>query len=150
MRQRLIFRYRTTIFDHQSLITHRHEFRQTFSKVKKGVKVRFKGRRHNRDKRGPGTSGEATDLEESRSRSESPFVLGGGDRDLEESSGSNPTGEPIGSTDRPAQLDESNLMSLSLGERKPDAADGREMSRTLINAKAASPNLCVYPQTPKH
>ena len=96
-------------------------FRQTFSKVKKDIKDRFKGLRRNRDKRGPGTSGEGTDLEESRSRSESPFV-GGGDHDLE-GSGSNPAGEPIVSTDRPAQQDESDPMSL--GENKPDAAKGR-------------------------
>jgi hypothetical protein len=96
-------------------------FRQTFSKVKKDIKGRFKGLRRNRDKRGPGTSGEGTDLEESRSRSESPFV-GGGDRDLE-GSGSNPAGEPIVSTDRPAQQDESD--PVSLGEITLDAAEGR-------------------------
>ena len=97
-------------------------FRQTFSKVKKDIKGRFKGLRRKRDKRGPGTSGEGTDLEESRSRSESPFA-GGGDRHLE-GSGSNLAGEPIGSTDRPAQRAESDLVSL--GKSKPDAAEGRE------------------------
>ena len=96
-------------------------FRQTFSKVKKYIKGRFKGLRRNRDKRGPGTSGEGTGLEESHSRSESPFV-GGGDHDLE-GSGSNSAREPIGLTDRPAERDESD--PVSLGESKPDAAEGR-------------------------
>ena len=80
-------------------------FRQKISTFKKDIKDRFKGSKRNRDKKGPGTSGESAGLEESLSRSESPFV-GGGDRDLE-GSGSNPVGGHIGSTDRPAQRDES-------------------------------------------
>ena len=96
-------------------------FRQSFSTFKKDIKDRLKGSKRNRDKKGSGTSGERADTEESRSRSESPFV-GGGDRDPE-GSGSNPAGELIGLTDRPAQQDESD--PVSLGEIKLDAAEGR-------------------------
>ena len=96
-------------------------FRQTFSKVKKNVKGRFKGSKRNQDKTGPGTSDQSAGLEESLSRSESPFV-GGGNRDLE-GSGSNLVGGHIGSTDRPAQQDE--LDPVSLGESRPDAAEGK-------------------------
>ena len=96
-------------------------FRQTFSKVKKNFKGSFKGSKRNRDKTGPGTGGESVGLEESLSRSESPFV-GGGHRDLE-GSGSNLVGGHIGSTDRPAQQDESD--PVSVGESKPDATEGK-------------------------
>ena len=96
-------------------------FRQSFSTFKKDIKDRFKGTKRNRGKKGPSTGGESADLDESRSRSESPFVEGGG-RALEEG-GSNLAGEPMVSTDRPAQRDESD--PVSLGESKPDAAEGR-------------------------
>ena len=96
-------------------------FRQSFSTFKKDIKDRLKGSKRNRDKKGPRTSGGSADLDESRSRSESPFVEGGG-RDLEEG-GSNLAGEPIVLTDRPAQRDEPD--PVSLGESKPDAAEGR-------------------------
>ena len=104
-------------------------FRQSFSTFKKDIKDRLKGSKRNRDKKGPGTSGERAETEESRSRSESPFV-GGGDRNFE-GSGSNLAGELIGSTYRPAQRDESD--PVSLGERKPDAVEGRGDVDTGLN-----------------
>ena len=75
--------------------------RETFSKVKKDVKDRFKGSKRKKDRKRPGASGGRAEMEESLSRSESPFVEGG-DRDPE-GSGAGTVGGPISSTDRPAQ-----------------------------------------------
>ena len=81
-------------------------FRKTVSGVKKDIKGFFRGSKRNKDKKGPGTSGEAADVGESLSRSESPFA-GSGDHSLG-GSGSNPVGGHIGSVDRPAQRDGSH------------------------------------------
>ena len=69
-------------------------FQQSFSKVIKGsIKNLFKGSQRGRDDKGSATSGERVESEESRLRSESPFV-GGGNRDPD-GSGSNPVGGRI-------------------------------------------------------
>ena len=113
-------------------------FRQSFSTFKKNIKDRLKGSKRNRDKKGPGTSGERAEMEESRSRSESPFV-GDGDWDLE-GSRSNPAREPIGLTDCPAERDESD--PVSLGESAPDAAKGTGDEDTGQNEGQP---LCPHP-----
>ena len=86
-------------------------FRKIVSGVKKDIKGLFRGSKRNKDKKGPGTSGEGADLEESLSRSESPFVKGG-DNGIG-GSGSNPVGGHIGSVDRPAQRDGSDPVFTS-------------------------------------
>ena len=86
-------------------------FRETFSRVKKDVKDRFKGSKRKKDRKGPGASGGRAEMEESLSRSESPFVEGG-DRDPE-GSGAGTVGGPISSTDRPAQQGRSEPASTS-------------------------------------
>ena len=89
---------------------------ETFSRLKKGLKRRIKGGKHNQDGESAGTGGGRTDLGESPSRPESPFA-GSGNRNLC-GSGSNPVGGYIGSTDRPAQRDGSDPMLT--GESKPN------------------------------
>lgn len=67
---------------------------EVFSRLK-GLKHRFKGRKRNQDRESVGTSGGRTDVEESLSRSESPFV-GDGDRDREGSGASTVGGNVLG------------------------------------------------------
>ena len=118
-------------------------FRQKISTFKKDIKDRFKGSKRNRDKKGPGTSGESAGLEESRSRSESPFV-GGGGRDLE-GSGSNPVGGHIGSTDRPAEREESEPVPAVETKTGPE---GKERG-TLMKTKPARLSLRIHSQMSK-
>ena len=94
--------------------------RETFSRLKKGVKRRFKGRKHNQDGESVGSSGARTDLEESLSRSGSPFA-GVSDRNPE-GSGFNPVEGHISSADRPAQRDKSE--PVPAGGGKTNQGDG--------------------------
>ena len=89
-------------------------FRNTFSGVKKDIKGLFRGKKRNKDK-GPG-------LEESLSRSESPF-LGGSDRDLG-GSGSNPVGGHISLAECPAQQDKSEPVPAGGGKTSQGEGEG--------------------------
>ena len=102
--------------------------RETFSKVKKDVKDRFKGSKRKKDRKGPGASGGRAELEEPLSRSESPFV-GGGDHDPE-GSGAGTVGGPISSADRPVQQDRSEPASTSerkIGQEARGEGDGDQI-----------------------
>ena len=103
-------------------------FRNTFSGVKKDIKGLFRGKKRNKDK-GPG-------LEESLSRSESPFV-GGGGCDLE-GSGSNPVGGHISSADRPEQRDKSDAVPADEG--KTDQGEGTGDVDQIEPSQAQSPH----------
>ena len=133
----LIFRYRTTIVVFnllQSLITRRYELSKHFFGRKKDIKGLFRGKKRNKDKEGPGTIAEGADLEESPSRSESPFV-GGGDRDLK-GSGSNLVGGQFSSADRPEQRDKSEPVPAG---GKTNQGDGEEGADQIELSQAQRP-----------
>ena len=109
-------------------------FRNTFSGVKKDIKGLFRGKKRNKDKEGPGTIAEGADLEESPSRSESPFV-GGGDRDLK-GSGSNLVGGQFSSADRPEQRDKSEPVPAG---GKTNQGDGEEGADQIELSQAQRP-----------
>ena len=88
--------------------------RETYSRVKKDVKDRFKGIRRKKDRKGPGAGGGGAETEESLSRSEFSSVDGG--NRYPEGSGARTVGGPISSTDRPAKQGRSEPASTS--ERK--------------------------------
>ena len=115
--------------------------RETFSRLKNGVKRRFKGRKRNQDRESVGTSGGRTDLEESLSRSGSPFV-GVSDRDPE-GSGLNPVGGHMSSADRPAQRDKSEPVPAGGGKTNQGDGEGDVDQIEPSQAQRARPHSNV-------
>lgn len=114
----------SSIFNRQSHIN--MSLRESFSKVKKGIKDRFKGSRRKKDRKGPGSSGERAESEESFSRSEASFA-GGGHRDPE-GSGPGAVGRRLSSTVHPAQRDQSE--PVPTGETKISREGGVHQIKT--------------------
>jgi hypothetical protein len=103
-------------------------FRESFSKLKKDVKRRLKGKRHKSDRSGTDTGGESVDSTRSPSRS-GLQVVGGSGRDQ---GGSNTVGGRAHSTDGPRQPDQPETMPVveseqARGERET-GVDGRKVN----------------------